>query len=341
MSHRPAEPPARRLRFIRSHAGAVRCAGGAPPRPDVHSPHGLASGPHLLADVGAGEYRSARLERIQTPRTGTRVDFWSRSIQGAEVSERNDAVIREPSNRGLHRDVVTTLGRKIVNGELEPGDILTMERLEETMSVSRTVLREAVRVLSSKGLLDARPKRGTIVRPRSEWSLLDPDIMSWHQGDNDDTNQHLLLNLEEVRKIIEPQVARLAATRRNEADLAEMQSALEGLSTSLGIDRRRTAHYVAADLRFHRAMLSAAHNEILSQLSGVMENALRRRDALVYNRYPTDDASFVDLHRAVFDAIGNRDEERAERTMNDLLAQASRVLEQVLQLGERTAGADH
>src|ERR1039458_1305192 len=108
--------------------------------------------------------------------------------------------LRNPSyGRGLHRGVVIALGRQIADGSFQPGDVLNMERLEEELSISRSVLREAVRVLSAKGLLEARPKRGTIVCPTAQWNLLDPDVMAWKVRNGAD--EQYLRNWEEVRQI--------------------------------------------------------------------------------------------------------------------------------------------
>jgi GntR family galactonate operon transcriptional repressor len=250
-----------------------------------------------------------------------------RSESKSSMSEPDDRTSSSGYGRGLHGDVVTALGRQIVGGALKPGDVLNMESLEEQLSISRSVLREALRVLRAKGLIEARPKRGTIVRPRSSWNLLDQDVMLWQAHDG--TNQQYLRNLEEVRRIIEPQVARIAASRRTEDDLVAMRTALEILSEASGA-RRRTASHVVADLSFHHAILTATRNDLLIQLGPVMENALRQRDALVYKSRFTQDTSFVDDHWAVFNAISEQSEERAEDAMHALLAQASSVLEQVL-----------
>jgi GntR family galactonate operon transcriptional repressor len=244
------------------------------------------------------------------------------------MSEPSDPLLSSSYGRGLHGGVVTALGRKIADGSFQPGDVLNMERLEEEFSVSRSVLREAVRVLSAKGLLEARPKRGTIVCPPSQWNLLDPDVMVWKVRNSAD--KQYLLNWEEVRLIFEPQVVRLAATRRTEKDLEAMSTALEKLVEVSEAARRRTSDYIKADLSFHHAILLATRNDLLVQLGAIIENALRQRDALVHRGSFNQDASFLDHHWAVFRAISERDEEGAEHASHALLAQASSVLENVL-----------
>ena len=83
------------------------------------------------------------------------------------------------SRRGLHGQLADTIGRRILSGELAEGQILDVEKFESDFNVSRTVVREATKVLSAKGLLDARPRVGTYVRPRASWNLLDSDVMVW------------------------------------------------------------------------------------------------------------------------------------------------------------------
>ena len=121
--------------------------------------------------------------------------------------------------RGLHGEVVHTIGLQIVNGDLKPGDPLPPEdELTSDLSVSRTVLREAVRVLAAKGLVQARPKTGTRVRERGDWNILDPDVLSWRTEASDD--HKLYEETTEIRLAIEPLAARLAATRATDEEVA-------------------------------------------------------------------------------------------------------------------------
>jgi DNA-binding FadR family transcriptional regulator len=244
------------------------------------------------------------------------------------MSEPADQLPNLSYGRGRHGDVVTTLGRQIVSGSLQPGEVLNMERVEYELSVSRSVVREAVRVLSAKGLLEARPKRGTIVCPAHRWNLLDPDVIVWKSGNGAD--QRYLRSWEEVRRIIEPQVVRLAASRRTEEDLVVMGSALERLTHASEAVRRKTTEYITADVSFHHAILTATRNDLLVQLGAMMEDALRQRDAMVHRGGSNQDASFLQMHQAVFRAISEQDEDGAERAMHALLTQSSAVLESVL-----------
>ena len=128
------------------------------------------------------------------------------------------------TRRGMHGQVVDNLGQSIVAGRLAPGEVIDLAALELRLGASRSVVREAVRVLADKGLVDARPKRGTVVLGRESWSLLDPDLLRWQYESRTDTA--FLANLAEVRSIIEPAAAGLAAVRRTDEDLAVMRAAL-------------------------------------------------------------------------------------------------------------------
>lgn len=216
--------------------------------------------------------------------------------------------------RGLHGQTVEMIGSRIVHGQYAPGTFLSPDGLEEEFGISKTVLREALRVLAAKGLVDSRQKRGTVVRPRTSWSLLDADLLRWQGGQPDSA---FFANLAEVRGIVEPAGARLAAARRTDADLAELRSALERMADA-GSD---AAAVVEADLTFHQALLDAAHNELLSRMEVVIEAGLRARDVIVHSGENWPDS--VPVHRAILHAIEARDGGAAEAAVQDLLAQAS------------------
>ncbi len=238
------------------------------------------------------------------------------------------------SRRGLHGDVVDTLGRRIVQGELAPGEVIDVDALEKQFDVSRTVLREVIRVLGAKGLVDARPKHGTFVRERRHWRLLDPDVLGWQSLTAVDVR--LLMDLEEVRRIVEPQAARLAAARRGQDHVAAMHEALQALSKTTSIEGASTTGYVDADVAFHHAILAATGNEILLQLTTALEHALRLRDALVYSSmgHP-DHARAIGAHRMVLEAIELGEPERAEAETRELLAGSKSDLEALLHDGPR------
>jgi GntR family transcriptional regulator, galactonate operon transcriptional repressor len=214
--------------------------------------------------------------------------------------------------RGLHGEVVHTIGLQIVGGALQPGDPLPPEdELTSDLAVSRTVLREAVRVLAAKGLVEARPKIGTRVRARAEWNILDPDVLSWRAEASNDSK--LYEDTTEVRLAIEPLAARLAATRASADETAAIAEAYDAMEA--GVDDQ--AAYFAADLRFHALILSACHNELLGHLGGVLRAVLRTTFELTTTPKRSRRRA-LPLHRAILDEIvaGNGDAaEAATRTL--------------------------
>ena len=220
--------------------------------------------------------------------------------------------------RGIHRDAVEILAKRILSGAVAEGETMDIAGLEADLGVSLTVIREALRVLAAKGLVDARPKRGTFVRPRADWSLLDPDVIRWQFANRGDDT--FVRNMAELRGIVEPAVARLAADRRSEADLEALEAALREMAAS-----DQPAEAVHADLAFHRALLAATHNELIDRLDVLMETGLAERDRLVHSSPHADDP--VPSHQAVYDAIASADPDTAERAMRDLLDKAIRDLD--------------
>ncbi|XVQ86055.1 FadR/GntR family transcriptional regulator [Microbispora siamensis] len=203
--------------------------------------------------------------------------------------------------RGIHGQVVETIGRRLVTGQFAENGRIDLVELEAELQVSRTVVREALKVLAGKGLVDSRQKRGTVVRPRSEWNLLDPDVISW---EFENRGSEMLGQLSEVRQMFEPAAAALAAGRRTDADLAEIEAALEDMTAA-----RTPAEAASADLRFHRAVLAATGNELLVRMEVVIESVLAERDRIVHDVVTADDP--VPSHRALLDAIRAGDGEAA------------------------------
>jgi GntR family galactonate operon transcriptional repressor len=225
--------------------------------------------------------------------------------------------------------MVEEIGVRIVRGDYAPGAPLLADMLEHEFDISKTVVREALKVLAAKGLVESRQKRGTVVRPRRQWSLLDSDVLRWQGGSQPDFS--FLENLAEVRGIIEPAGARLAAQRRTDADLAELDDALDAMSAA-GAD---TDAIVTADVRFHRALLEAAHNELLSRMEVVLEAGLQVRDRFVHNSRKSSDS--IPAHRALLEAVRAGDAELAGSTVDELLAQASRDLRTAQRQAQRAA----
>jgi len=203
----------------------------------------------------------------------------------------------EYPGRGLHKEVVEQLGLRIVRGDYPPGTRIDVEALEPELGVSKSVVREALRVIREKGLIDSWQRRGTFVTNRDAWKLLDTDVMMWRREAQRDDDQ-LLIDLSQLRNAVEPAAAALAATYRTEDDLRRLDSAFEAFS-SAGDNVDRLA---AADLDFHLTILSATHNELFVRLDTVVIHALSARNRIQHH----PGASWHDPvpdHRAVLEAI--------------------------------------
>ena len=224
------------------------------------------------------------------------------------------------ARRGVHGQTVEVIARRILAGEIAEGATLNLTALQEELDVSLTALREALKVLSAKGIVDARQKRGTFVRPRTDWNLLDGEVIRWQFAEG--AGQHLLDQLDEVRSIVEPAAARLAALRATAADLAVLDTALDEMTAAAD-----PAAKVQADLSFHRALLAVTHNELLERMEVVMETGLAERDRLVHGVARHDDP--VPSHRAVVEAIRANDPAGAEQAMRGLLDKAVRDVQKV------------
>lgn len=235
---------------------------------------------------------------------------------------------RPARRRGLHREAVDTLGRRIVSGRIPVGATLPNEAdLGVELEVSRTVVREAVKVLAAKGLVQTRPRTGTRVQPRSAWDLIDHDVLDWIVESG--PGQGFFRDLFEVRTIIEPQAAAMAAARHSSVDDANLQSLL-GQMNEAGDD---PGAYTAADLRFHAAILSATHNELLARLTGTLAVAMQAARAIT-TRIPAGPSSSVTLHQDVAEAIGRSDPTGAREAMQALISYASRDMELVMAGGD-------
>lgn len=216
----------------------------------------------------------------------------------------------------IHQTIARDLGIAILTGRHEPGAFFEGE-IESAgrLGVSRTAYREAVRILAAKGLIESRPKAGTRVTPRARWNLLDPQLLAWmFSGEPDPA---FVRDLFELRGIIEPAAAELAALRRTDAQAAELAQALadmrtHGLSTTAGR---------AADQRFHNAILAATHNAALASLASSVGAAVSWTTTFKHRKQtlPRDPVSD---HEAVLHAIAAKDGACAGNAMRDLLDNA-------------------
>lgn len=218
------------------------------------------------------------------------------------------------SGRGVHGHTVEVLGARIVSGELLPGDTLDLPSIGAELGVSLTALREAIKVLTARGLLDARQKRGTFVRPRKDWNLLDSEVIRWRYATGE--RDVLLRDLAEIRETIEPSAASIAAQRRDDDDIAALNAALTAMEDA---GDGTAAEIAEADLGFHQTILRATHNELFSRMSVFVDPALSLRDELLHG-HPVEDP--LPSHRRVVKAIVEADPEAAADAVRALLEQS-------------------
>lgn len=235
---------------------------------------------------------------------------------------------REATTRGLHGRVVDSLGRAIVEGTYPSGSTLPVETdLAAHLDVSRTVVREAMRVLASKGLVEARPMRGTTVLPRRDWRLLDPDVLRWWVGVEGESS--LLHDLLEARTIVEPAAARIAAVRAGPAERQAIEAAYHDLAAAVDDIER----FVDADLRLHGLVFAACGNAVLDQMAGAVWSALRLGRRVQAGIAADELARLSDslpLHERVVRAIVAGKPMAAQRHMRALVKGAGRDAEVAL-----------
>jgi DNA-binding FadR family transcriptional regulator len=205
------------------------------------------------------------------------------------------------------------LGIAIVSGRYAPGDLLEGEVVSsEQLAVSRTAYREALRILAAKGLIDARPKVGTRINPRHRWNFLDPDVLEWiFQGEPD---EHVLNALFELRDLVEPVAAALAARRRSPAQLAALREALNDMRFhTLATDAGQNA-----DRAFHSTLLEATQNPFLISLATGVGAAIHITTVFKQRNEPLRRNPMPD-HERVYEAIAARNSARAHSAMRGLI----------------------
>ena len=217
------------------------------------------------------------------------------------------------TKRNLHGRVAHELGKRIVGGSYEPGDLLPPEAaIGQEMAVSRTALREAFKVLTAKGLIESRPKVGTRVRARKDWNMLDPDVLSWSFATK--PSVRFLQSLFEMRRVFEPSAAAMAAKRRTAAQLADIEAAYLSMERAT-LD---TDEMLTTDLSFHLSILNATDNEFMISLGMMIETALIGSFSLSSSK-PRAFTDALAGHKAIYLGIRNSDPKRARFEMETLL----------------------
>jgi DNA-binding FadR family transcriptional regulator len=214
-----------------------------------------------------------------------------------------------PSARRIHGTIARNLGVDILTGRYQPGETLPGEiEFAQSLRVSRSAYREAVRILIAKGLVESRTRTGTRVSPRERWNLLDPEVLGWSFESEPD--EAFVRDLFELRMIVEPAAAEFAAVRRDAADLARLKEAIGGM-------RRHglaTPEGQAADQAFHTAILSAARNAPLITLSSSIAAAVSWTTVFKHRKRGLPRDPLPD-HERLYEAIVAGDPDAARRQM--------------------------
>ena len=223
-------------------------------------------------------------------------------------------IVRNPSKKlRLHGTIARDLGIAIVSGKYRPGDILSGEiASSEFLAVSRTAYREAIRILAAKGLVESKPKVGTKVNLKAKWHILDPDVLAWIFEAGPDI--HVLNSLFELRDVVEPSAAAIAAIRRTEAQLKAMHQAIERMKHfTLGTDAGRQA-----DTDFHTTLLQSTDNPFIFSLVDGFAAAIETTTLYKQLKHPLRRDPIPD-HVQVFNAIADKNPEEAHAAMRELI----------------------
>lgn len=230
----------------------------------------------------------------------------------------------------LHSDVLGVLGERIAWGEYPPGEVLTLAGLGQELGVSRTVVREVVRVLESLGMVVSRRRVGITVRPVTSWQVLDRRVIGWRLTGPDRDRQ--LFSLTELRMAVEPTAARLAASRAPAPEAQQLVD-LAQIMRELGeAGRGRDEAYLRADVDYHAMMLRLSGNEMLLALADAVEAVLVGRHELGLTPSRPAQQAMVH-HEAAAQAVVAGDQETAEHHARAMVTTVSREVDAQSQEG--------
>jgi len=226
--------------------------------------------------------------------------------------------------RNVHGNTVDYLGSAIVAGRFGAVGAMPPEPLLcEELGVSRTVIRESVKSLVAKGLIQTGPKVGTRVRPSSHWNWFDPEVIGWQAKAG--LTPEFIRDLQDLRLIMEPAAIRLAAERATAADIAGVEQAFAGMVDAV----EHEGDYVRFDLLFHQGLIRASHNRMLEKMDQAL-GALLRTSFEISTVKTGGPRQSLPMHRAVLDAVIARDPDLAEHAIMVLIQDAHKDMAQVL-----------
>jgi len=230
----------------------------------------------------------------------------------------------------VHANMVRTLATQILQGKFKSGDNIPSEAaLCEEYKISRTAIREVIKVLSAKGLVTTAPRRGTIVRDREEWNFLDAEILEWTQDEKPDL--FFTKNLIEMRRIVEPAAAELAAQRATGQDIANIENAYQRMKDALPHDINSCC---IADVDFHSAVLKSSKNICLQQMVNMISAALGHMFQVSEKSLLQSQQETLAVHYDVLEAIRLRKPEKAKEATLTLINLAEKNLSTLLNVSK-------
>jgi GntR family galactonate operon transcriptional repressor len=237
-----------------------------------------------------------------------------------------------PRRERLHTRVTEALAHRVMEAAQNSEQLAFPKEavLCEQLGVSRTVLRESMKVLADKGMVDMKPRAGTHARPRSEWRLLDPDILAWQAEVYADAA--FLRDLCEVRLAIEPTAAGFAAVRATASELGGIQESLR--ERELKSATASAEEIIDLDLRFHAAVVAASHNPLLRELSETIRQPFRIALSIT-SRFPSTVELGLEAHNALLAALRKRDPMAARRAAEEIVGLAMLAVEKAIRSTRR------
>ncbi|WP_193161947.1 FadR/GntR family transcriptional regulator [Microbulbifer hainanensis] len=231
---------------------------------------------------------------------------------------------RQNNGRNLTQQLVHTLGAEIAGGRYRCGEGLPSEAvLCEEYGISRSATREAIKMLTAKGLVSSRPRQGIRVQQREQWNLFDPDVLDWILRSG--PSLEMLREFLQLRMAIENDAAALAASCRDIGKVMEIGLALQRMKEA----EEGFSDPVEADIAFHINILNATNNPFYIQLGSFIETALRVSIRFTNRIKGVETASYAN-HRKLFDAIDRGDTEGARSASATMQAEALALIESEL-----------